>query len=101
MATGYERYRIRGRPVPRVTEVLQLVHDGRGLEAWKERTPDWEAQTKRAMVMGKLMHWALANEYSPVPVELDGDLPLSEMPEDALEELAGRMKQWERLEDKP
>ena len=90
-------YVFNGKTYPRVTEILRLVEDTEGLQGWRNRTPDHEAISTRAKTLGSLMHWCLANELSPVPIELDKELPMCDWPKDAMAELSGRMNQFKCL----
>ena len=91
------KYFFNNRTYPRVTEILKLVQDDEGLQAWRNRTPDHEAISKRAMMLGSLMHWCLANELSPVPIELDKEMPMCDWPEDTMSEISARLTQFKRL----
>ncbi len=91
------KYFFNNRSYPRVTEILKLVSDEKGLESWRKRTPNHAEISKRATTLGSIMHYCIANSLSEVPVEMDNVLPMDEWPEDAEEEIAGRMAQFKSL----
>ena len=84
-------------PVPRVTEILRLMGGEEGLERWRKRTPNWRDINHRAKTCGSIMHWLIANKLSPVPIESDNELPMDEWPEDAVQEVMGRMAQFKGI----
>jgi hypothetical protein len=91
------KYFFNNMPYPRVTEILKLVSDEKGLEAWRKRTPKHEEISKRATTLGSIMHWTIANSLSEVPIEMENVLPMDEWPKDTMEEIAGRMAQFKSL----
>jgi hypothetical protein len=91
------KYFFDGKEYPRVTSILKLVADEAGLEAWKKREPRHKEISERAMKLGTLMHYCIANELSPVPIEIDNDMPISEWPTNHLAELSSRMNHFRRL----
>lgn len=91
------KYFFNNTPYPRVTEILTMVTDDEGLRRWRERTPNHGDISKRAMTLGSLMHWVIANELSPVPIEMDKEIPMDTWPEGALEEVSTRLTHFRRL----
>ena len=91
------KYFFNNKPYPRVTEILKLVSDEKGLEAWRKRTKNHAEISKRATTLGSIMHYCIANSLSEVPIEMDNVLPMDEWPEDTEEEMAGRMNQFRSL----
>jgi len=91
------KYFFNGKPYPRVTEILRIVQDEEGLQSWRNRTPNHAEISKKAMNLGSLMHWCIANELSPVPIELDKEIPLRDWPEDTPAEISARMMHFRRL----
>jgi hypothetical protein len=85
-------------PVPRVTEILaKYMGDEEGLRAWRSREPNHAYISRRATNLGSIMHWVISNELSPVPLEMDNSIPLSEWEEDYVSEVSARLNHFKRL----
>lgn len=90
-------YLINGRKYKSVTTIIHEEYPRVALDAWKERTPDWPVKARQAQIYGTLMHMRLQSTVVDIPVDVPGELPFYEWPEDILEELEGRDASWEGL----
>jgi hypothetical protein len=89
-------YWINGKKHASVTTIINKMLPKEALNEWKNRTPNWPEIGRKARIYGLLMHQAIQNQISPIPVEMP-EVPFWEWPEDAKDELEGRLEQWEKL----
>jgi hypothetical protein len=93
---GY--YRVGGERWASVTTILGKTLSKRGLDGWKDRTPDWPTQLRHAAIYGTFMHLQIQSEIAEIPPDIPSNMPIDEWPKDLREELEGRMEQWDKLD---
>lgn len=89
-------YIINGKKYASVTTIINKMVAKDQLKSWQDRTPTWPEISRKARINGILMHQAIQNRMALVPVEMP-DVPYWEWPEDAREELEGRLEQFDNL----
>lgn len=90
-------YLINGKLYPSNTTIIGRMLPKRELTAWKKRTPNWREITRRSALLGSIMHMRVLDSASECAVELPGELPILDWPEDIVEEMEARERAWDSL----
>lgn len=76
-------YTHNGVDYPSVTTIIQYARaEPEQLTRWKEKTPNWEKQTRNSQIIGTLVHYRILNPLSASRLELP-EINIEEVPSDA------------------
>lgn len=80
-------YTYKGIDYPSVTTIIQYAREEpERLTRWKEKTPNWEKQTRDSQIIGTLVHYRILNPLSACRLELP-EINMDEIPQDAYTKL--------------
>ena len=90
-------YLVDGRKLSSVTTILHNTLPNNELNGWKSRNSNHKEISRKAALLGSLMHLRILNQLSMAPLEIDKYLPFDEWPPDADKRMEARENQFLNL----